>query len=530
MITNCTLEINYSLNDYRNNIRWDNKLAGEMVKRIVVNSNDVVVQDRSPVNPNDVEYIIITDQSLVDEFEPLAEWKTQKGVPTDIVTTDFIISHYEGQNSSIRIKNCIKDYYENKGTSYVLLGGDPSIIPAVLCYGYVHNSDENPQDNYTGISIPTDLFYSCLDDQFDWNADSDIYLGEIEDNIDMVPEVFVGRIAVSTSQNAIASQFVNKTIRYEKYTSYPTMGNYSHKMLMAGMQIMNPLYNPTYYNGLSDSDYYSRLIYNEVISPWGNPLYLFDTSNCSYNGTTLTLNHSNFITLFNSGFNIINWSSHGYDTAWGGTDGYTLCPAYLDNLTNVDSQGIIYTTACKSNNFNHAPNQDCLGELLTGISNGGAIAYIGASDNNWYNYSNPPATNFAKEFYRPLFNQSSDNNTIIGNCLAESKIALVGSCNSYNGANGASRWSIFSLNLLGDPELKLWTENPTLFSVLLPDHFYSGSNSSNYPLIISTGVSNASVCVTNNHDVYQYGTTDLSGLISFNVNTASQVLNVGVKS
>ena len=43
------------------------------------------------VGPGDYDYVIITQDSWVSAFQPLADWKTQKGVPATIVTTDLDI-------------------------------------------------------------------------------------------------------------------------------------------------------------------------------------------------------------------------------------------------------------------------------------------------------------------------------------------------------------------------------------------------------------------------------------------------------
>ena len=72
---------------------------------------------------------------------------------------------------------------------------------------------------YGGESIPSDLYYSCLDGN--WNADADSLYGEGYDSsaspgdaADLLPEVWVGRAPV---KNATQAQlFVNKTLTYEK--------------------------------------------------------------------------------------------------------------------------------------------------------------------------------------------------------------------------------------------------------------------------------------------------------------------------
>ncbi|MCP4582075.1 MAG: hypothetical protein GY839_10680, partial [candidate division Zixibacteria bacterium] len=126
----------------------------------------------SPTDPNDVKYLIITSSALESAFQPLADWYTKTGLPAEIITLTAIQSGYSGSTDQLKIKSCVEDYATNKGTIFVLLGGDDTIIPDQNCWGDVNSGGT------TDNTIPTDLFYACHDNTFDWNLDSDSQVGE----------------------------------------------------------------------------------------------------------------------------------------------------------------------------------------------------------------------------------------------------------------------------------------------------------------------------------------------------------------
>jgi hypothetical protein len=85
--------------------------------------------------PTDVvEYLIITETSFVDEFQALADWKTKKGVPAQVISLDTIYANYTGPTNQYKIKSCIRDYALNKGTIWVALGDDFDAIRDLDCY------------------------------------------------------------------------------------------------------------------------------------------------------------------------------------------------------------------------------------------------------------------------------------------------------------------------------------------------------------------------------------------------------------
>ncbi|MCK4386196.1 MAG: hypothetical protein KAW52_08040, partial [candidate division Zixibacteria bacterium] len=131
----------------------------EISEALVINPEDIGKSTDYMLPPEDFfEYLIITNDQLVSSFQPLAEWKTQKGIPAVIRTTSWINSNYSGGDLQERIRNYLKIAYQDSGLVWVLLGGDTEIVPC----RYVRIEFETYTED-----IPCDLYYSDLDGS--WN-------------------------------------------------------------------------------------------------------------------------------------------------------------------------------------------------------------------------------------------------------------------------------------------------------------------------------------------------------------------------
>ena len=64
-----------------------------------------------------IDYLLITPAEFVDEFQPLADWKTLKGVKAEIVTLEDIEANplYAGVDEAERIRSCIASYRDLHG-------------------------------------------------------------------------------------------------------------------------------------------------------------------------------------------------------------------------------------------------------------------------------------------------------------------------------------------------------------------------------------------------------------------------------
>lgn len=502
LLKNISLNVEYDLNGNRNVKRWDDGIFSEIVKDKVINPQDVVKTSVREAKDGDVEYLIITKNSLTSAFDNLAQWKTQKGVPAEVVSVEDIYSNYSGATNQLKIKNCIKDYYENKGTVWVLLGGDDSVVPDQNVYLQIETTDETTVDN----TCPGDLFYACFDNAFDWNEDGDDKVGEMSDNVDLGQEVMIGRAPVRTSPHANA--FVNKTVSYEKNRPETDFGN---KLLLTGLSLFDPSPQTP-----SDAEDKSEMMYrNYIQNNWnGEKSKMYDSATDfsdggSYNVTATTLENR-----FNEGFGLTHMATHGSQQAWsaeGGWYGGSFDTSDAAGLNN-EKQGIIVTIACITNAFDsdgdtfyHDP---CLSEAFIRNANGGAIGYVGSSRFGLgYTGHNVHGASFKYNdmFFKYLFQgQPSDNKYKFGSVMAKAKAYWSGSAASNEGM----RWIHMNLNHIGDPELDILTADPTEMAINVPAQIPAGVSSS---VTIATGVEDALVCLTQGDNLYEAGKTNSSG-------------------
>ena len=473
----------------------------ELMSAVAYNSQDVEApSSKSPVNANDVQYLIITDQNTTDEFQPLADWKTKKGVPAEVISVQTILSSYSGATDQLKIKACLQDYYNNKGLVWVLLGGDNTLVPDQDCYSKVNTNPETI-DN----TIPADLFYCCFDNQFDWNADGDDKVGELEDNIDMAPEIFIGRAPVQTEGQATA--FVNKTLYH---IQNPPTNSFAGQFVSCGLELWNT------WGGHSDADWRSENMWNQVIDPlWNGTKYkYYDTDTDFTGGDTYDVTASNTSDILNDGYNFFWMATHGGQQVWAMESGNGFDHNDAAALTNNAEQGIIVTMACNTNAFETSKytNDPCLSEAFLRNSNGGAVLYHGSSRYGWGNGSAVLSHGSSMEYARDLFNALFNGNPAahpydFAAVSAESKLDNIGNSSSEN----SYRWLMFSINNMGDPEMDILTTTPLVFSPTYPNTAVAGIQQN---LVVNTGVPGALVCLTdddNTSPVYSYGLTGQTG-------------------
>jgi len=169
-----------------------------------------------------VDYVIITNDDMAGAYQTLADWKTEKGVPTVIRTVEWIAANYRnGSDPQETIRNFIKDAYAKWGVTYVLIGGDTEQVPERLARSCFPTS--------AGYNLPTDLYYACLDG--DWNADHDQWFAEMpgglcpgnDDLVDLYAEVYVGRLP--TRNDADVALLTSKIISYETPRRFLTVSS-----------------------------------------------------------------------------------------------------------------------------------------------------------------------------------------------------------------------------------------------------------------------------------------------------------------
>jgi hypothetical protein len=466
------------------------ELFARAVKSIVANPGEVSGQVAARLAaPADgiVEYLIITDSEYVDEFQALADWKTRKGVPTQIVTTSWIYANYSGpvhNDSQEKIRECIKDYWQTRGTVYVLLGGDVAKVPYRPAFACSGNNGED---------LPCDLYYSDLDGT--WNNDGDSYYGEYSaDGIDMYSDVYVARAPVQS--NAEAALFVNKVLQYEGEASQQALpGDYQLDMMFLA----------------SRTDDYTDTLYLKQQIDWQSVPSRFDPIDKKYQSWG-NLNAAAAIQALNEGRNIINHSGHGNDSVVQTGDDY-IDSGQMHSLTNWPRiSGVFYSLSCYSGNF---PTNDCFAENFVLAPNGGGF-YVGNGHYGWYYVGNPAyglSSRFDRYYFRALFDQWSGDFAHASCVHGEAKNYGVGVAKS----NEIERFCLYELNLFGDAETPIWKKHVYSFdSVSYPNKLDTGE--SEFTVTVTWGeygVPGATVCLCKGDEVYLVGTTDDYGRATF---------------
>ena len=391
------------------------------------------LQSRAMTNNEVVKYLIITSEALVDAFKPLRDWKTQKGVKAEIISTESIFARYPGATKPEQIKRCLYDYFENHSLDWVLLGGDESVVPVRTCCIF-------PAVN--GISVNTivasDAYYANFEGAFDWDADGDTIYGEIEDSANLYPQIKVSRLPFSRSSQIDA--YTQKLVNYEKALN---AGTWMNKMLLSGARL-----DTTSTSIPSDAHIYTENFYDRYIRPKYANLeksYFYDTGNSfGYIGNDSILNADNLIAAINRlEPHYMHMVTHGSSHSWLLDNGFFFSSDVF-SLSNNNKPMIVTTEACNSSDFvGHITPGMCESFLMK--ANGGALAFWGSTYSGFLNKSQA----FCGEFWKNLNNQHYR--------FADAVIAAKGGHLPLSISYNAYRALILSMNAMGDPELTVYT-------------------------------------------------------------------------
>lgn len=469
------------------------KLFRDAVKNMVINPAQVPekacerIVTGTQARMDTVEYLIITDPEYVTYFQVLADWKMKRGLLTEVVATDWVYANYGGapDDDPTRIRECIKDYWQNKGLLYVLLGGDSAASQTPK----IPDRRAFAQSDAGGDKIPCDLYYADLDG--DWDGDGDGTYGEYPaDGIDMYADVYVGRASVGTTSEA--ELFVTKVLQYEgESTQTPIDPAHAHKMLFLGSVLGAGAKGKT----LKD------LIDTESVPAQFDPI----TKMYETDGTITPLLAKDEISV---GYNIINHCGHGnYDSIQCGA-GYMQNSA-IAAVTNAPNYSIMYSLSCLSCNF---VKNDCFAEKFLNAANGGGF-YIGNTRNGLYSlpFTDHLSPRLDRKFFEVLFDAAYGYYPL-GKVHQEAKHLRVNAAKN----NSAERQVQYEITLLGDPTTPVWKNTPQQLYVM----HYKALDMSGGDLEVSVksggaGVEDATVCLWKEDEVYLVDTTNAAGNVTF---------------
>ncbi|MCK4546247.1 MAG: T9SS type A sorting domain-containing protein [Candidatus Eisenbacteria sp.] len=459
------------------------RAIADRVRSLVVNP-EAVAENIGPRakagRDGTVEYAIVTTTNLMDEFQPLADWKTKKGVPAQVFSEDWIYANYTGVDEPEQIRNFIKDYEANHGLVYVLIGGGAYKIPTRVAWddlGYDH--------------IHSELYYSDTDGS--WNADGDEYWGEYpEDGVDMYGDVYVGRAPVPNYSTATV--FVDKILTYEgAQAGEPLPTDYQKDMLFLAEVLWGPPQYPYTDGGIAKD-----MIDNAHVPSRFDPITkLYEDDG--------NLNHTSAMNALNAGQGITNHCGHANSSV------LSVGPNQLNNgdmdaLVNGARQGIFYSIGCWPASF----ETNCIANHYVNNANGGGVAFVGNDRYGWGCPGYPGgcvSDLYDQQFFRALFTSDLYR---LGIAHADAKDYYVPSSTH----DAYMRYALYELNVLGDPEMPVWTDTPEVLAVSHPSTLGLGLATFTVDVSTSRGsVEGACVCLMKGTEVYEVDFTDAGGQV-----------------
>ena len=388
-----------------------------------------------------VEYVIVTNDAMAPTFQQLADWKTQTGVPAVVRTVSFIQQQYpSAADDAERIRLFLRDAYTRWGTKWVLLGGDTDVIPVRL----------GSTTFYDGEKIATDLYYSCLDGN--WNANGDSLYGQGlvglsgGDAADLLPEVYVGRAPVTTVSQA--QTFINKTMQYER----TPLGSYEDRWTFFAEVLFPHPWPEGTVPSEDGADLAEQLLpLTDQLPVTVSRLYKNYTS-AGWRAGALPEGRVAVLDSMSAGGGLALIVGHGYRNVMEVGDGQ-LNNADVMALTNGNRLFNLYAINCTTS----AIDFPCIGEAFLLNPNGGAVTGIGSTR---YDFASTVSL-YEYEYFR-LFVE--DSVSAVGELNARQKLPFV----TYSAYDGVDRWTQMATIMLGDPELRMWRGTPGTLAVTAP--------------------------------------------------------------
>jgi hypothetical protein len=442
-----------------------------------------------------VEYVIITSEAMAAEYQRLADWRTRGGVPTVVRTVEWIRENYpDGVDLPERIRTFIKDAVSFWGTEWVLLGGDTPILP--VRYGRTAY--------YTGEFIPTDLYYQCLDGN--WNRNGNLEFGEgyasaarPGDSADLMPDVWIGRVPSQTAEDARA--WVDKVLAYE--IAPPVDDDYPASALMLAEVIAPQNWFP------SDAALFDGAILSEETVGYLPSDFkikrLYENYTAFEGAEVETI--STVLEEINRGYGLLHHVGHGYYNNMAvGRSGHSIIIPQADALQNAGRPSVLYAINCTS----AAIDFDCIAEHFLFNRHGGALASVGATRFDFPGTSHVYDLEFCKEVF-PSASEIDGDAERLGKAASLAKLPFV----SVSTADNSNRWMQFTLIYLGDPYMAIWARKPGALSAVHPSTFALGAQT--IPITVREAgapVAGARVTLFKDGETFASALTDASGSVT----------------
>lgn len=410
--------------------------------------------------------LIITNEEMKFVFEDLASLHSFSGIPTVVETVESICATAicNDEDTKNDTAKAIKDYLIGfSGLKYFVIGGDIEVVPSRQVYDSYSNIMAGTFDG----DFQTDFYFADLGM---WDTNSNGIYAEDDDNLDYSAEIAVGRIPVSTVEEA--EVYLGKVMHH--MTNYNPM-HVKKSLLLANVatEFSGISINAGYYfetdgrtKDMIPQDFSIRKIYAKTFPKPAN-----DAED---------LNNEVQKQALEEGVNLVIHNGHGYPTLLSceqsnNDNDFTMGMAH--DLVNA-TYPIFLSCACQAGQF-EAPftytyetsegetktkefTEDSAGEQYINAPNGGGIVYLG---NTTTGLGIAGGSQFIDEMMRWMFKLPS---TILGDAYLFAHGALHKEDTFAPPIPGIPavpvvdedswRWTKKSVVMLGDPLLTFWRD------------------------------------------------------------------------
>jgi hypothetical protein len=360
----------------------------------------------------------------------------------------------------------------------VLFGGNYEVLPIRYGIGNDYSISTPSVDN----TIPSDFYFSELNSN--WNTDGDQCLGEPSDILDYGSELYVGRLLCTNSDEI--HNYTDKLFRYELN---PGNGDFSYlkKALYTQMDEMQRDHE-------QDDSIAAQL---HCIFPIDT---IFSEMPSFYDSLPTSPCGNDVISEMNRHYGYVSWGGHGgpYNVTVR-SKGYNHHPRYaitpvqadtiyikyimqetangLDNLTNKDYPMFAYSISCTITPFDIYKNYSALpnmGQSFTlGKDYGGPILVGNTREGK----------QLSSARMQKIFSIYMINDPLVGAAQNYAKL--------NQDLSKHKHYLCHSSNIIGCPNIRIWTDIPKLFSAGL------SYNTNSYILSANNSIIDAEIGIRN---------------------------------
>ena len=477
-----TIDVTASKSD-RSNMLWMTPEVQARVERLAQNPEAVQEYKTRARTIGGYELLVITPEQWVSHFDEYVEFYEARGLRTHVTALEDILDNFEGRDNAEKVYNYTKQEYEDNGIMMILLGGDSNVVPWRALYCYV-------SDDYVD-NLPADMYFGCFDTN--WDEDNDGVWGEIGED-DLLPEVGVGRMPFNNE-----TQFNNMMHKTLEYQANPVLGEF-HDVILGAEHLGDGYYGSTDLNrligGSSDYDYTTvgipvdynfNKVYETSSKPWSGKWFK-DEINATGGQYVHHVGHAN--TDYVAGWYVNTTNDASF--------------AQLDGVHH--NYNFFHSHGCICGDFTHT----CMLERLVNISTG----FVATAGNSRYGWYQPWGDGMAAHLHRELVDAYyNDRLPYIGTAFVEMKIMTAPYVSTPWGEDGAMRWNLYDINILGDVAVCPWLDEPFRPEVSYESALTLGTTTT-YVTVTKDGVpqSNFRCSIFHNGELLAFGMTDDNGI------------------